>query len=269
MKGLMRWCGAGARASCFTALLASTLWLGLPQNVPAAWVLTDRNSTVGLDASGMSAWTADGYGALGQQSFFWRQGGSGPEFNVSAIGAPTVTQANTRQLTALYANSMFGVQLSFLLSGGTAGSGRAGLNESFRIFNYTASPLEFHFFQYVDIPWASSVSIGTDGSLFNLVSQTGAAGISSTVTPSANGAEAALFNATLVRLTDGLPTTLNNNLTAGPGHVTWALQWDFNIDANSSVVISSLNNLQVPEPSLLAFGVLGLGAWLIRRRNAV
>jgi hypothetical protein len=209
----------------------------------------------------------DGVQALGEQSFWWR-GATGPERNVSAITpTPSVTQSNTRQLTALYANAEFGVQLSYLLTGGTTGTGRSGLNESFRIFNYTASPLEFHFYQYFYLPVLPNVSIGTDGPLFNLVSQTGALGsFTSTVTGSANGAEAAPFNATFVRLTDALPTTLNNNLGAGPGQVTWALQWNLQIDPNSSVVISSLNNLQVPEPSVAALGILGLGAMLMRRR---
>ena len=89
-----------------------------------------------------------------------------------------------------------------------------------------------------------------------------------TVSLSADHGEANYYSATLTKLNDYYPTTLNDNAgPLGPGDVTWALEWDFNISAGGTVNIDILKQITVPEPSAVcAFGV-GLFVWGIRRRR--
>jgi hypothetical protein len=281
MKDLIRRFANVRCASSCTACVLALMLLGLPSQTRATIFLTDRNSTVGLDlstAAGLNFWGVDGVNQANQQGFWYRIGSSGPESPLSQItAAPTVTQANARQLSALYANPQYGVQVSYMLAGQSAGSGRSGLTENIRLYNYSSAPLDFHLFQYWDLSLGGPafaglqhVVIGTDGALFNNTSVTvaGIASFTSVSTPSANRGEATLLNETLARLNDLNPTDLNLGLTAGPGGgLGWALQWDFTIAANSSVVVSSINNLQVPEPTTFALLGLGVGALWIRRRR--
>ena len=73
--------------------------------------------------------------------------------------------------------------------------------------------------------------------------------------------------ATITSLTDGLPTTLNDMTSFGPGDATFAYQWDISMAPGSTFIISKILSV-VPEPSsaaLLSLGILGFG--MLRRRT--
>jgi hypothetical protein len=228
--------------------------------------LTDQNSIAQVNAAtqaGMFNWLVDGQDQLAQQWFWYRVGPTSAESAINTISAPVVTTPNARSLTLLYANSTLSVQVDYLLTGGAAGSGQSDISESIRITNSTQSPLDFHFFQYsdFDLSGSDSVQLKLGPNQYFLADQTGGSGtLAETVnTPAANHGEAGLFPATLNKLNDGIPTTLNDVTSAGPGDATWALEWDVTIAANSSFLISKDKRLAVvPEPSTWALISLGL-----------
>jgi hypothetical protein len=256
----------------------------------AVYTLTDQNTVIDINSggastlAGLSSWTVDG---VNQANLGWlalRVGASGLQMDFYQISAaPTISQAAPQQLSVLYANSTYGVRVNYMLAGNTPGSERSGLTESIRLYNYSSSPLDFHLFQYFDLMLGGSAyasdqnaAITPYGSLFNNANQTVTglpnAHFTSLATPSANGAEAepyGVLTGTLYRLQIMNGYNLNGVASAGPGHLGWALQWDFTVGANSSAVVSSINNLQVPEPSVFVAIGLGFGLLLIRRRHIV
>jgi len=273
----------GTRSTGCAVFLLSLAFLVAQHNAQAANTLTDGNSIITFDLSsgassaGMTSWLVNGINQMQQQWFWFRVGNSGAESNLAALGPASISQpvGVTRELTVSYDRpGQFGVSIKYDLTG----SSRPGLTEAITIANHTASPLDFHFFQYSHVTLGGSsanqsVSFGSDLSGITSVSQTGPGGqaFQSAVTVSANRAEAGLFNSTLTSLNDGNPTTLNNNASAGPGNVTWAMEWDFTaannniINPGSSKQISTLS--QVPEPSVFALGALGMAGFLQFRRK--
>ena len=241
--------------------------------------LTDKNSTAQIDTasqSGMFNWFVDGNDQLAQQWFWFRVGGSGPESSINTISAPIIGTNSAKTLFLMYTNSQFSVEVDFLLNGSAPGSGKSDMAESMTINNTSGAALSFHFFQYsdFDLAGANSVLLSTNQSgLINQVDQQ-SPGINlqeAVVTPGANHGEAGLFPTTLNKLNDGIPSTLNDNFSAGPGDGTWALEWDLNIPTGQSVLISEDKRLDlIPEPStviLVLWGLITLGLRK-RRRSA-
>lgn len=202
--------------------LAASVWQSRAQVV----TLTDNNSVVQVNtgnSAGMFNWTVGGQNQLYQQWFWFRAGATGPEATINTISAPTITTPDAKTLYTSYFNGAFGVQVNYSLTGGSAGSGYSDVGESIIITNATASALDFHFFQYSDFDLGGTaggqtVQLGknTFTGLFNTADQVapGVAFQESVHTPGAQHGEAGLFPATLNRLNDGIPTTLNDN--AGP-----------------------------------------------------
>jgi hypothetical protein len=267
----------------FTLTLALVGVSVISAGLAGAATLADKNSLINLNlgsSSGMTDWFVDGGDQLNQQ-WVWFRVGSGPQFDISTLGAPTISTLGTKQLTALYQNSQYGVQISYTLSGGTAGTGTSRLSEQINFFNYTASPIDLHLYLYSDFTLGGpafanlqNVSMTTTPD-FGSVMQTvaGRPGLSNNVAvnepPAITRFEVAPYPQTYNELTTTSNLLLNNNPAGGPGHFTWAMQWDSSVTNNGSLgTISITDTLQVPEPStaalvLVAFGV---GAWVRKKR---
>lgn len=249
-------------------------------------VLNHNNSSASIDtgsSAGMFNWTVDGQNVLAQQ-WFWFRVGANAEAPINTISAPTITTPNARTLYTSYFNGSYGVNVDYQLTGFSAGSGYSDIAETITITNATATPIDFHFFQYSDFdlggPGADQVAISINSNplspffgLYNTATQVDPfAGLTETViTPGANHGEVANWSATLTKLNNGVADTLNDvNGPVGPGDVTWAFQWDFTLPAGGSLGISKdklLHITLVPEPSSLALVGLGAMAVLLRRKN--
>ena len=101
--------------------------------------LTDGNATATIRANnvanywerGMTGWTTDGVNHLFNQWFYYRIGND-RERTIDTISAPTVTlwPANANLAKITYQNSLIKVETTYLLTGGSNGSGRSDIAES-------------------------------------------------------------------------------------------------------------------------------------------
>ncbi len=249
----------------------------LAQIVP----LSSGNSTATVDlgtSAGMNSWVVDGGNHLNQQWFWYRVGSGGLAAPINTIGTLSYTTTGTDTLAATYAGATFDLKITYKLTGGAISSGTSDILESIMVNNHSGGTLNFSLFQYSDFnlggtAGGDSVEVFYNGfSGYDFASQTeGLTEIGETITsPAANRAETALYDATLVSLTTVAGYNLNNTLTAGPGDVTWSLQWDKVIGDGLSLDVFKDKGLYVtpiPEPSAMALVALGLCALGIARRR--
>jgi hypothetical protein len=229
------------------ALAAVTAWLAIPGFVlesQAVVVLTHNNATAFIDPnsqSGLFNWSVDGTNQLNQQWFWYRVGNTDSEHSIDTLAVPVVVVKGTRTVYVGYYTAAFGVEVDYLLTGASTGSGASSIAETITITNATSSALDFHFFEYTDLKLEDVVQLGTNlHGQFNEArhSKTGGGLVETVATPGANHGEAAFSNATLLKLTDANPSTLNDNAgPVGPGDATSALEWDLTIAPGSSAII--------------------------------
>ncbi len=180
-------------------------------------------------------------------------------------------------MSSTYTASGFNVRIDYSLTGGSPGSATADILENIVINNTSASLLHFHFFQYSDFdlggnPLGDTVTINYSGTGYDKATQTkGGTGLSEVIDlPEAIRAQAGTGGTILGLLNDGLPTTLNNNLTA-TGDANWAFEWEFDIQPGGSEFVVKDKHMAIaiiPEPGVLSLLALGLGAFALRRQRA-
>jgi len=247
-------------------------------------LMSHKNSTVSVGTNGISQnWTVDGVSQMTYQALFYRVGSAGGESILGGISSsPSVTFNQVpnvlSSLDITYANAAYSVRTLFQLSGNTAGSGKANLNQTITVQNLSGNPLDFHFFQLNDfdlnnVYGGQTAQVHFDGLLqpYKITQTDGVR--TATETVNANSApvghyEVSLYPALENSLTDSLPTTLADTTAAGPGDVAFAYQWDMVLQPNQSLTISKLMSI-VPEPATgsLVLAALGVIAWRRRMNN--
>jgi hypothetical protein len=248
-------------------------------------VLNSLNSTLAVNPAtqaGMFNWSVDGVNQLAQEWFWVAPGVGGAPTSIDTLPLTTDNQAaGPNQLALGYTAPNYTVGINFLLTGGAAGSHTSDAQLAISIQNTTGSPLALRFYEYSDFdlggaPGPDTVGISQNPITlgWNAATQVmGPAQLSETVVAqAADEASAAPEFATLALLNGGLPLVLNNNATAGPGNVTWALEWDFNIAPGGTELISKDEYFQgsmvAPEPSVLSlFAAGGLALFALQRRR--
>lgn len=255
-------------------LLPAVLLTGLAATHASAAVLVlqDDNTVARLDdasQSGLYDFEVDGLDYLTQYGFWYRVGNTAEQHvsTLTKIGsAATDTNGDGFADTALVyyrdAADTFRFELSYQISGGSPGSGSAGLAQQFRLDNRTNGNLSIALFEFVDVQVGGTAA----GDIVEVVTPNfGTAsdgpylwqeGITPPLTRTQVGDPATLLGL----LNDGVATTLNNTTgPIGPGDNAYALQWNLTLGRNQSVTFSKAITV-IPEPASL---VLVLGAALL------
>lgn len=241
-------------------------------------ILADANSVASFDSSGQFSWTADGVEHLYAQEFYFRRAGYNDEVNVNSLDligqaindTNAFTDDRNDSLNSLYSDGN-GLEIStlFTLRGGSNGSGISSLAEQITLTNTSTSTMFISFFQFVDFDlgddsgddWGQIID-GNTAQQFDdefALSET-------VVTP----------QPTLFQMGDqadisefwgnGQVDTLNGD-SGFQGDVAWAFQWNIELAAGDSFLISKNKTLGVPTPGSLAL-LASAGLISTRRRRA-
>jgi hypothetical protein len=242
--------------------------------------LNNGNSSASIDLTsgdhtGMNNWTVDGINQLAQQWFWYRIGGATNQ-TIDTVGNLNFSTPNPNVLFSTYHNNQFSVEVDYTLTGGALGSHGSDINESIRVTNLTATSLDFHLYQFSHYTLGGIVGGATATLQKNaLAKYIGAFESNATIefnetvaTPGGSLGEANLSAATLLSELNSGPYALNGNLTAGPGDVGYALEWDVSIAAGDGFVIGKDKSISpVPEPTTLGLLSVGLAALAWRKRH--
>jgi hypothetical protein len=238
---------------------------------------------------GLHEWSVDNVNHVFQQWFYYRVGDAGGEATINSLTHQSSTafdltgDGRNDFLRSSYADpaGRFTIAVSYLLTGGTAGSNQSGLLESILIQNTSANPLPMHFFQYADFDLNNTSpddALVITGTPRNTAHQTDPVmRVSESVTtPPPSHFEANLLNLPnnlVTRLNDGSPTTLAD--VSGPiaGDAAWAFQWDFEIPVGQSQIITKSKSIRtgehIPEPGSIALVLTGLATAAVLRRRRI
>jgi hypothetical protein len=260
----------------FTALTVASFGMVAQNLLAADFTLVNNNSTLGINAvsggsgpAGINSWVVDGVEQLKFQSFYYRIG-TGPEYALDNITSTPFVSFTGGGIDITYSNSSLSLLLSYDLFGNQVGSQNSGLGYSVHsdydlggtsagqnvvMEKITSGPVSLRKFK-------------SAGQTFGPMWMTNVFSLTALPSPTPL-AEAGLYNSTLLSLTDGAQTTLNNATNAGPGDVAYAVQWDIALAGNSSASLSGSFTMAVPEPSSFSFliaSMLGLAGMSYRRR---
>jgi hypothetical protein len=254
-------------------LIASLTVIGLAgffaqRSVAGLFTLVDENSSADFDTGSQANafnWVVDGRDQLFQQAFWYRIGNVA-ESSLDTLPRSVEGTTDTNfdgdhdTLFVRYNGAGFRIEVRYTLDGGLPGSRGSDMAEQIQISNLSATPLDFHFFQYSDFDLNGTA--GGDSAVFtnaNAVRQfEGALSVSETViTPVPSHREINFAPLIVARLNDGAPTTLSDTsptgVVFGPGDVSWAYQWDFTLPVGGSFQISKDKQITgIPEPATLA-----------------
>ena len=268
-------------APSVVTLAVIALLAGAGPTSAAVLELKDGNSSVLIDpasSSGVSSWSIDGVDHL-DYSWLWYGGGLLPhEYSLDTVyDSHTVhdddNDGDPEWLEAKYQYGLVEITLSYLLTGGPAGSGRSTLEGTMTLENAGSVALDAKLFAYFDFDLNGTAADETAERLgAQWMRQTDGNTVVDVLVGTAPVAwEIAESPAIYNELTDG---DVDNLANAG-GFVSdaeFGWQWNATIPANGSVTVGlgEATITTTPEPASLIIwtllsAALGIAGW--RRRS--
>ncbi len=256
--------------AALTAFSATTL-------AGASIELGDGNSTATFGINGQNSWTIDGTEHLYAQNFYYRRSGFNDEQNLNsmtllsqtAIDSNPFSDTRNDMLNTIYTdNNGLEIGTLFTLRGSGQGAGTAAIAEQITLTNTGTSTIYISFFQYVDFDlggdsnddWGQIINGNTaqqSDSQFTVAE--------TVATPAPTlfqmGDQSDMSDLWSNGTIDNL-----NGADSYQGDVAWAFQWDIELAAGDSFLISK-NKAIVPTPGSLAL-LTAAGLMGTRRRRA-
>jgi len=265
MKSLEKSLASGVRLYK-SAVIAILVAGSVVQSVAQIYTLSARNTSIQITDSGVNSgvsdWVINGVNQLNQQWFFYSIG-AGAVNSIDTISSPSAPvlggSSRSPTFTTTYSDPLISVTPTFTLGSSPVGSSTATLGTAITINNPSAGTLTYHFYQFSDfyldgVSGNQNVQFTANGlGSFNVV-QTSLTGgtLVGTVSAISGGTsdttEVEAGVGTLFGLVNGNPAPMFNNipLSAGPGNVVFAYEWDATVVSGGSVSISEIQS--VPEP---------------------
>jgi len=240
-------------------------------------VIEDANSTATFGVDGQNSWIVDGVDHLYEQEFYFRRSGFNDEQNINTLTllGQAINDTNpfsddrADSFSSLYTDGNgLEVETIFTLRGGTDGSGVSDLAEQISLTNTGTSTIFISFFQYVDFDlgddsgddWGQIVD-GNVAQQFDDEFALSETVVTPTPTFFQMGEHEDMFDLWSNGVVDNLDGTSSHQ-----GDVVWAFQWDIELEAGDSFLISKDKSI-VPAPGSLAL-LAGAGLISTRRRRA-
>lgn len=245
---------------------------------PDGFVLGDANSTASFSQDGQFEWTVDGVEHLYAQEFYFRRAGYNDEANIGSLGIEGIAVNDTNTFTddrddsinTLYSDGQgLEIETLFTLRGGSDGSGVSSIAEQISITNTGTSTMFISFFQYVDFDLGGDSSDDwgqiLDGNIAQQFDDEFALA-ETVVTPQPTLFQMGDYEDMSELWTNDVVDNLNGD-DSYQGDVAWAFQWDIELEAGDSFLISKNKTLGVPTPGSLAL-LASAGLISTRRRRA-
>ena len=216
----------------------------------SAFSASSSNSQMQIDPTsnaGLFSWTVNGTDVSYQHWFWLRIGSNAPQFSLDRLSRPLGLYRSQTNTTVNYLGQGLSATLAFSLSGGAIGSFASSRTESLSIQNITNATVNLHVFEYSDYDLSDNPSADTlSFPATNMVVQQGS-GLTLTETigtPMPSFYEGSWYAITLDKITGASPITLTDSLIPNaPGDQTFAHQWDTNLLAGQTIVISLTNSI--------------------------
>ena len=267
---------SGWKCVYLAGALIAVFGLGVPLEADT-FTLTDNNATVRVDPdlqAGAFAWEVDSIDMLSQDWFWFRTGDVGGERSIETISPAAVQQPLPNLLTIRYADDTVQADLTYILTGGSPGSGESTLAQAVRFKNVGQSPLDLHVFSFANYDVAGTPD-NDSGEIFSgnwLVQTDGATSfqVERILSGFPDHHQLDLAPVLLGELNDGNPTTLNDQSGPLGGDIAAAFQFDRFLSPGHALTFS-IDARVVPEPGtvVLLLAGLGLGVRRLRRRGRV
>ncbi len=264
------------RIVCLVAALAAIAF-ALDAEPASAAVLVDGNSRIEISPNsllGVSSWEVDGVNQL-DHSWLWY---GGPlldrEYSLDSVYQSHALyddngDSDYERIEAVYQYGLVQMTLSYVLTGGLAGSQESWLNGSLELVNSGNDPFHASLFAYFDFDLKGTA--GADDVVYRRGSQSMRQVLDRTVVDVAvdqvpDGWEIAESPTIFDRLVDADSDNLTN-ASSYTSYPEFAWQWNALIPAGQSVTVGlgEASIYTVPEPASLAvwslLGLVGAVCW--------